>query len=518
SAALLRYRAEQISSSEGSRDFNSDWLRHGGTAGHSVSGFRPALGFETERRDIHVGSGDSLADGSFRFMQWSPSLRTDEMFGMKASAEVQLRTEDSVMTGTFRRAFTSMTQLYTWQLLEWNDLSGSVTLSARKTRFEKDFRLRGNVNSDVVMVRSQARYAPLRRVIQADVFYEFSNQRSARLERVYVRVTKGEGNYRYLGDLNANTIADDSEFEPTRFDGDFIVLFLPGEDLYPVASLKSSVRLRLHPSQMIDRTSFPGSILAPVSTETYARIDERSSDPRTDNIYFFRLGTFLNPTHTISGSQIFTQDIHLYENEASFSARFRFSQRRGLIQLVSSGEASYSRERSLRVRTRLIPELGNESEFVERMDRLLSPTIGPRDRDLAAYGLSSDFSYRPEREWEVGFRLKIETTTDRLRGDHAVADMNEQSIRIVYAFLGKGQMRIEGSREEAILSQPSIDEQKIYPFEFTQGRVFGKTYLWSASFDYRVTQNIQLTVHYNGRTEGGRSPVHLARAEAKAFF
>jgi hypothetical protein len=42
--------------------------------------------------------------------------------------------------------------------------------------------------------------------------------------------------------------------------------------------------------------------------------------------------------------------------------------------------------------------------------------------------------------------------------------------------------------------------------------------LWSVAFDYRVTQFIQATMNYDGRTEGGRSPVHTARAEVRAFF
>jgi len=517
-AGRIRYQAERISSDEEARNFRSTWLRHGGTIEHSLSTFRPAIRFDTERRDLFVMPGDSLAGGSFRFVQWSPFVSTEEILRMKASAEVQVRAEDSSLTGTLQRSFTSITQLYTWHLLEWNDLSGSVTLSARQTRFEEPFRLRGNTNSDVVMVRSQARYSPFQRALQTDVFYEFSNQRSARLERVYVRVAKGEGNYRHLGDRNGNTLPDDDEFELTRFDGDYIVLFLPGETLYPVANLKSSVRARFHPSRILNISSFLGSILSPVSTETYVRVDERSSDPITENVYFLRLGTFLNSQYTISGSQLVTQDVHLYENQTFFSSRLHFSQRSGFLQLVTSAEESYSRERSVRVRSQLISEMGNESEFIERVDRLASKETGPRDRDLRSYVFSSDFSYRPEREWEIGFRFQLETTTDRLGGDHAVADVNEQSIRAVYGFLRKGQLRAEIAREEAILSRPSSNPQRTYPYEFTQGRVFGKSFLWTLNFDYRITQNIQMSLHYNGRAEGERTPIHFVRAEAKAFF
>jgi hypothetical protein len=94
------------------------------------------------------------------------------------------------------------------------------------------------------------------------------------------------------------------------------------------------------------------------------------------------------------------------------------------------------------------------------------------------------------------------------------ADLNAQSLRFIYAFQGSGQLRIEASREEILLGRALA----VFPFELTGGRVEGKTWLWRAAFDYRVTQFIQATMNYDGRSEGGRSPVHTARAEVRAFF
>ena len=115
-------------------------------------------------------------------------------------------------------------------------------------------------------------------------------------------------------------------------------------------------------------------------------------------------------------------------------------------------------------------------------------------------------------------RFLFEQTTDLANNERAVSDVNEQALRIVYAFPGKGQLRAEITREEVVLSEMSSDPQPVYPYEFTQGRAFGRNYLWTVNVDYRLTQNIQFTLHYNGRSESGRNPIHVARAEARAFF
>ena len=77
------------------------------------------------------------------------------------------------------------------------------------------------------------------------MYYEVSTQKSARLEKIFIKVEKGTGNYIYIGDLNNNGIADENEFEPTLFDGEFIQITLPTEELFPVIDLKTSTRWKV---------------------------------------------------------------------------------------------------------------------------------------------------------------------------------------------------------------------------------------------------------------------------------
>jgi len=514
-----RYRLEDMRTDIQSSGSVSSWLRQQGSVQRKFGSFVPFIRIEAEERREETAGDDSLLAGGFRFLEISPGIRTDEISRMRGSAEFEVRSEDSAVGGKFRSAFHSLTQRYTWQLNEWENLTSSVSLGIRKTRFSSLARSRGNVNSDVLLIRSQTRFAPWRRALEADLYYELSNQRSARLERVFIRVAKGSGNYQYLGDLNGNTVAEEQEFEQTRFDGDYVVTLIPGETLYPVVDLRTSVRIRLQPGRIVNRSaSTLNTLLAAVSGESYVRIDERSSDPTADNISLLRLSRFLNDQYTIAGSNLFTQDFHVFENQSDLSLRGRFSQRRGLVQLVSGSERSYLRERSVRVRSQLVKEIANQTEFMEKLDQVAATQTSPRERDIISQNLISDFSYRPEREWEIGFGFQVGESEDHFGGSTVSAETNVQMLRAVYAFLGKGQARGEMKREEVILGGTSNVPGRVLPFELTEGRVEGKTYLWSLAMDYRITNNIQLTVDYRGRTEGGRPPVHTARAEAKAFF
>ncbi|MCI0706148.1 MAG: hypothetical protein L0Y80_01515, partial [Ignavibacteriae bacterium] len=515
----VQYQREDINSENLIVSEGSQWTRQKGTVEYAVWAFRPGFRIESEERTLSSFGIDSLRSGSFQFIEIAPRLATRDIGDFSASAEFQFRLEDSARVGAKERAFTSLTQLYAAEFRSTPSFSTQLGLSIRNTKFTEPFRLRGNPDSDVLLVRSQSRYSPFDRAMDATVFYEFANQRAARYERVFLRVPRGTGNYRYKGDLNNNGIPEEDEFELTRFDGDYVVIFAPGDQLIPVLDLKANFRLRLEPARLLRQADgVIASVLNVVTTETLFRVEERSSESDTKQIYLLNLNKFLNSQTTLAGTQYFTQDLHLFEYRADFSTRFRYSQRKSLIQLVSATERSYSVERSVRVRSQLLPEIGNQTEFTYRTDKVSATAQTPRVRDLIGTALSSDFSYRPEPAWELGFRFEVARVEDRYRAPVPVVDVNEQSVRTSYAFLGKGQLRAEVKREEVVLAQGIQDPTRPFPYEFTNGKVIGKSLLWQIAFDYRFSQHIQMVLQYNGRKEGDHTTVHLGQVEAKVFF
>jgi hypothetical protein len=519
SAPRVGLTSEIISSNDLLAGDNSLWVRQRGTLSYNVWKFEPGLRVETENRRENGSTSDSLFRNSFRYVEVAPSLSLLATDPVRASAEVQLRTEDSASAGTLARAFRSLTQLYDVQLREWNSFSSTVSLSIRRTDPSDQFAAAGVVGTNTTLVRSQMRYAPWRRALDIDALYEFAQERSATMRRVFLRVPKGTGNYIYKGDLNQNGLADDDEFEQTRFDGDYIVIYVPSDQLVPVVDLKTGFRIRLSLSKLIPRReNFVEKALAALSTETVARVEEKSKEPDAREIYFLHFSRFQNDSTTLSGSNLFTQDLYLFEADPTFSMRFRFNQRRGLLQLLSVSERSFVQERSIRVRSQLIKEIGNQTEFTNKLDQLFPSSESPRERDLLSNRLNTEFSYRPYSEWEVAFGTGVSRVTNRFGGANTIADLNDQSLRVTYAIPAIGQLRGEIQREEVTIANQSSKSPSEYPFELTNGEVVGKTMLWRLAFDYRISQYVQVSVNYDGRSEGGRAVVHNAKAEARAFF
>lgn len=516
------YLLELIRSENGNIGSDAQWARHKGFFDHRIGKLTPGFRLEVEDKETRSLEQNTLQEGSFRYAEYAPRLIMTDVLGMTFQSEFEWRTDDIGLDGRLERESSTFTHSYGWRLSRWQDLSSAVDVTFRRKKYEELLKQRGQKDIETVLLRMQTKYAPLNRGIDTDLYYEVATERSSKLDRVFVQVRKGLGQYSWV-DGNGNGVIDRTDpvdFKQARFDGDWILLTLATEDFVPVIDLKTSLRFRLTPKRFVGTTDhFWRKLASSISTETYVRVEEKSTESDFEGIYLLHFSRFQDENTTLSGSTVFTQDIYLFEESKELSLRARFNQRKGLTQFSAATERSLGIERSLRLRSQLIAELSNQIDVLHRRDRIRATPSSNRERDIVLNSLASEFSYRPEQDVEVGFRVEVGRSEDRFPAEHTVADLNAQSIRVLYSFRGKGQARAELAREEATLSRGAMPSVSAGPlFELTGGRPFGRTWLWRTALDYRVGQFIQVSMAYEGRSESSRKTVHSARSEVRAFF
>lgn len=517
----LRWRFESIASDDptGSgtgRGQRGRWLRQLGELSYPFTLATPRLRLEQEHRENRDSGTDSLLSSSLAFVDVRPGLLFPAFWNMSLSADVGVRLEDVPLDGALARQSIDLLQQYGWSLRPWRDLSSSVTVTVRDRRYSEAFRALGRKDVQTILTRLQTRYAPFNGGLDGELLYEVSTERTSRLQRVFLNVPWGQGNYEYRGDLNGNGVQDEEEFEPTRFEGDYILITIPTDELFPVIDLKSSLRLRLRPERLLRDAGddwWTGALRA-LSTETFVRIDEKSEEENTADIYLLRLDRFLDDSTTLRGFQNVRQDLFLFERSQEFSLRLRFDQRDGFSQFALGSERSYRRERSLRFKTQLVREVGLQADAIFLDDALRTGAASSRARDITSAEYRGDFSYRPWRDVEIGFVVGSKTATDVWPAVPVTADISSLAIRSSLSFDGTGRLRTEIERSNVAFDT----ETDRFPFELTDGRAEGTSWVWRLNFDYRLTSFMQATLTYLGRAESERAAIHTARAEVKAFF
>lgn len=493
---------------------NSKWFRHRGSAYYQYWKLKPGVEFFAEDKTDKRTGIDSLLNGSLKYYEITPFIELDDFEGLKFITRHSLREDYLPIAGIMLKESVSKTNSFEISYSRFREFSSSFNLTIRNKNYSQEFIQLGYLDNQSILVRSQSKFNFWEPLLKGDLFYEVSTQKSARLQKVFVRVEQGTGNYKYLGDLNSNGIADENEFEPTTFDGDYIQVTIPTDQLFPVIDLKTSTRWKINFSKIIDEKNFLSSVLKSISSETLWRIEENSRDTKYSNVYLLRLSTFQNESTTIRGSNLLQQDLFIFENEQDLSFRFRYLQRTNLNEFSGGFERGYFRERSLRIKFKMVEEISNQTDLVNSDDNLSAQNISNRVRRLNSNFITSDFSYRPVRTIEVGFKLKVGRNEDTFPAQPTVIDLNGQAVRLNISFLGTGRLRVELERNELF----SNTKLNFIPFELTGGNQIGKNYYWRVNFDYRLSSNLQTTISYDGRLQGTSKPIHTMRAEARAYF
>jgi len=506
----VRYSVEILRSDDGAASLSSERWRQEGSARFAFGRIVPRLLFRGERLADTEASLAGIRPTSYAFGELTPGVTVDSLIGMTISADFGYRRDDSVREGKLTRAVQSFFQTYGWKYDGGGWMNSSLDLLLQKRQFDPAYAQRKTENT--ALVRSLTRLAPWDRALQADLFYEVSPEQSAKQERLFMQVPIGTGNYRYVGDLNGNAIVDDPDFRPTRYDGDYVLVVVPTDNLIPVLNLKSSVRARFDLSHLFAPGNGGGArFLSPLSGETYIRIEEKSTDSLKSNVYLLKLHTFRNPATSIQGSVYFLQEINLFESDPGFSLKFRFQQKRGFTQLSTGDEAAYSRERGVRVRWSLGDELINQADFRHQTDDVSGAAGSARNRSVRAATIDLDWTYRPAGNIESSFGVSF---GDANNYELSSASLNAQRLSLSYLLRNTGRIRTEFRREEAVISGIPTD----LPFELTQGRIPGKTWIWGFTFEYRLTRFLESSMRYEGRKEGFRRTVHAGNLEVRAFF
>ncbi len=507
----FNYNLDYVSSENLS--FKSYWFRQQGEAYYNIWKLKPGIGFLSENKNDKLGGADSLLSTSLKYYEIDPFLELVDFYGLHLTAKYSLRDDYSPLSGIMTNMATSSAQSVDLNYNGSRKFSSTLNFTINNKTYSDAFKKIGYLNSQTILVRSQSKFN-FWNPLSGDFYYEVSTQKSAKLQKVFVQVPIGTGNYIYLGDLNHNGIADENEFQPSLYNANYVLITVPTTQLYPVIDLKTSSRWKVVYGDIFDKGSLLEEILKPFSSETSWRVEENSTEPDYKKIYLLHFSDFQQEATTIQGSNFIQQDLYIFENDRDLSFRLRYVQTKSLNQYSGGSERIYMREQSIRINFKMVKEISNQTDIINQTNNVGAPVISNLQQQISGNNITSDFSYRPERNVEVGFVIKVGRSQDNFPSTPTIINLNSQTLRLNLSFANTGRLRIEFKRDEL---RANITTNFI-PFELTSGNVIGKNYYWQLNFDYRLATNLQSTISYDGRALGNEKTVHTARAEVRAYF
>lgn len=511
----VSWRADYVDASNGLLGEEGVWLRQLGRVSQPVGGgFEPFVEIEHEHRAQHVLGTDSLAAGALAFHEVRPGLALTRG-GLVAGLAVGWREERQPLGGRFSDAASAMTVRADVRYHAGATFHTEAEAAYRRRLASDAFREQGPGDVESVAMRWTTRWSPFDRAAELSTVYTASTERTPILHEMFIRVGPELGEWVWE-DLNGDGIQQIDEFRPQNFslEGEYIRVFVPGNELRPTAAVGAQVRLRLDPSRLIDREA-PGwrRALAAVQSMTTLDLHERTEADDLLALYLLRPEILQHPETTLSGRLRIGQELIFFRDQPRFGGRLGASQLRSIATLAAGTDARYLQRLEGEAQFQATGEFGLRLRMlVERNDSRSG--LASRTFDLRTEEVEPVLTYRLSHAVTLSGGVRVARARDLLGQREAWLVITPLLARIAAA--GRMQVLLRVERADVALSGPPATGQ-VY-FELTQRRGPGTSYLWSASAQYTINRFLRATLNIEGRAPADAAVVHNIRLQMSALF
>jgi hypothetical protein len=113
----------------------------------------------------------------------------------------------------------------------------------------------------------------------------------------------------------------------------------------------------------------------------------------------------------------------------------------------------------------------------------------------------------------TGYKYDIRLNAKDLGGEKAKAD--NINLELKYNILGSGALNARATFSNIAYTGT---ENSGVSYTMLDGLQKGKNWLWQASFNKRVSKNIEMNLEYEGRKPASGDIIHTGRASVRAIF
>jgi hypothetical protein len=318
-------------------------------------------------------------------------------------------------------------------------------------------------------------------------------------------------------DANGDGIQQVDEFVPetTPNEGAYVQSFVPSDSLASVVSVDTRLRVRLDPGRVWRRsTSRLKRWASRVETRSTIEVQEKSRSGALARLYLLDPSALRQEGTTVDGTLRLQQEVDLFPQSRIAGIDLAWTQSQGLSERAAGQEQQFLNAWEAEGRVRPGTAWTVRLAGAVQRDRVASEAFSDaRTFDIFAQQIRPELTYRPAQAWRVTGAATFAVKDDDAAGRRA--EVLRVPVEVEWA--RAGMLRLTGKGE---VSDIALDGEAVglAQFELTDGRGPGRSYLWGASGQYQVSDNIRATFAYDGRAPSNAPTIHTFRINVTAQF
>lgn len=350
--------------------------------------------------------------------------------------------------------------------------------------------------------------------LTSNTFYEVGSGLELKKEFLYIQVNTGQGVYTWI-DYNNDGIKDLNEFEIAQYvdQANYIRVFTPSNEYVRTYSNEFNQSIFWRPERIWSGEKGIKKMLSRFSNQARFRVTRKTSDQNADT--YNPLSRQIADTSLISFNSTIRNTLFFNRTNNIFGADYTFSEVGSKTLLANGFDARSQTFHALNFRWNIKRKftLTGEGETGDKTSS--ADYTSGRNYSINYIKVSPSFIYQPNTKLRVVLKSRYEEKRNEQQYGGETAFVRDLGIEFKFNQAEKGSLQGEF---KAINIDYKGTENNAIAFEMLESLRPGNNFTWNLGYQRNLSQNLQISLQYNGRKSEQNKTIHSGGVEVRAFF
>ena len=497
---------------------NTDFYRHKSGVSQKIKWVTVGLKDEFENNKFSLIKKDSLLSNSYQFWEWQGYIQnsdtTKNRYGINYKHRTDYAVKNLITATSLNKSDYSESYGAFFEVLQ-NPNSQLKINAAYRRLFIIDSALTIQKPDNSLVSRIEYNFRLWKGLLSSNSFYEIGSGLEVKKQFSYLEVAAGQGVYTWI-DYNNNGIKELNEFEVAAFPNTatYIKIFTPTLDYIKVYSNQFSEMIMLKPMALWANKMGVRKFVSRFANQSAYRVDRKSTEYDLIKAYNPFLAETKDP-RLITLNSSFRNTLFINQQSAVFALDLSYQDIRNKILLVNGFDTRQNTSKDARLRWNISPQFGWELTYKDGIKISKSEFFGTRDFYILYYEASPQFNFQPNTTFRASLSFKYTDKKNAIEFGAQKANLQDYGIEIKYNVLNKGSLNVKAN---FIQIKYNGEQNTSLAFEMMDALQNGKNITWGLSYQRNLSNNLQLSLTYDGRKSEGNKTIHTGGAQVRAYF
>ena len=509
----LTYNGSYLTSNYNS--LASNFYRHKASFSQAVGIFKLNYLDEFEQNMFKNDTSDLLLPRSYQFWEWEANVTNKDTTGNLYKIFYRERRDKQAYSSVLKDSTIAQNVGFSANVNSIRNHPFSVVFTYRELHLKNANPLYLQPDNTLL---SRVEYSPrlFKNFITSSIFYETGYGLENKKEYYYLLVAAGQGTYAWK-DYNENGTAELNEFEVAQFADQalYIRVYTPTNQYVKALHDQFSFSLNLRPSVFLkDSAGRAMKFVSRFATQTVYRVDKKSND--NGKLFTFNpLDISLGDSLLTALNYSFRQSLFFNQSSAVFGTDYTYQNNLSKQLLTNGFETRGNTTHEWRWRLNFTRAWSINSANSTGIKSNLSLFFSTRNYTIEFYDLEQKLNFQPNTAFRISVIYKYGKKQNIIKEGFEKSESNDFGLEFKYNQLDKGSLT---GKVNFINLTYNAEQNTSVAYEMLNALKTGYNYTWGLSYQRNLTNNIQISINYDGRKSPNSKIVNIGGAQIRAFF